>query len=87
MKAYKLFSVYFFGKARTQWDKVVQEMHLKDPRVAVNESQNPGPRKKTWESFLDCIKLYKLIVFPCDTAKLQRYYMQQHIKKPQLIPV
>ena len=27
VKAYKLFCVYFVGKACTQWDKVVQEMH------------------------------------------------------------
>jgi hypothetical protein len=36
---------------------------------------------------LDCIKLHKLTVFPCDAAKLQRYYMQQHIKKSQRVTV
>ena len=36
---------------------------------------------------MDCIKLLKLTVFPCDTAELQRYYMQQHNKKPQHVPV
>ena len=85
--AYVLFRVYFVGKVHTQWDKVVQEMHMKDPWVAVNRSLNPGPRKKTWESFLDCIKLHKLTVFPCDTTELQRYYMQQHVKKPQPVMV
>jgi hypothetical protein len=27
VKAYELFRIYFAGKACTQWDKVVQEMH------------------------------------------------------------
>jgi hypothetical protein len=48
VKAYKLFCIYFVGEARTQWDKVVQEMHQKNPWVAVNGSLNKGPHKKTW---------------------------------------
>ena len=51
VKCYKLFCTYFVGKTRTQWDKVVQDMHQKDPWVAVNGSLNPGPSQKTWESF------------------------------------
>ncbi len=31
VKCYKLFHTYFVGKACTQWGKVVQEMHQKDP--------------------------------------------------------
>ena len=42
---------------------------------------------KTWVSFLDCIELHKLTFFSCDSAELQRYYMQQGVKKPQRIPV
>jgi hypothetical protein len=88
VKAYELFCTYFISEARgTQWDKVVQEMHQKDPWVAVNGSLSPGPHKKTWESFLDCIELNKLTVFSCDTAELQRYYMQQHVRKPHRVTV
>ncbi len=58
VKCYKLFCAYFVGEARTQWDKVVQEMHQKDPWVAVDGSLNQGPREKTWESFLDCVELH-----------------------------
>jgi hypothetical protein len=85
VKAYELFHNYYVGKACTQWDKVVQEMYMKDPWVAVNRSLNKGPRKKAWESFLDCIELHKLTIFFCDTAELQRYYMQQHVRKPQRV--
>ncbi len=31
VKAYKLICIYFVGQAWTQWDKVVAEMHMKDP--------------------------------------------------------
>jgi hypothetical protein len=62
-------------------------MHQKDPWVAVDGSLNPGLRKKTWESFLDCIELHKLTIFSCVAAELQRYYMQQHVRKPQRVTV
>jgi hypothetical protein len=35
VKCYELFCTYFVGKARTQWDKVIQEMHRKDPWVGL----------------------------------------------------
>ena len=40
VKAYELICAYFVGKAWTQWDKVVSEMHGKDPWVAVNGSSH-----------------------------------------------
>ncbi len=87
VKAYELICTYFVGEARTQWDKVVQEMHQKDPWVAVDGSLNQGPHKNTWDSFLDCIELNKLTIFSYDAAELQRYYMQQHVRKPQRVRV
>ncbi len=62
-------------------------MHQKDPWVAVDGSLNQRPCEKTWESFLDCVELHKLTIFSCDAAELQRYYMQQHIRKPQRVRV
>jgi hypothetical protein len=57
VKAYKLISVYFVDEAWTQWDKVVSEMHGKDPWVAVNGTSHKGPCMKTC-LFLDCIDLW-----------------------------
>ena len=62
-------------------------MHNKDPWVAVDGSLNQGPCKRDWDSFLDCIELHKLTIFSRDAAKLQRYYMQQHVRKPQRVTV
>ena len=53
----------------------------------MNETTHKGPRAKTWASFLDCIKLHKLMIFSCDAAELQQYYMQQYVKKPHRIMV
>ena len=47
VKAYELICTYFVGKACIQWDKVAQEMHQKNPWVAVDGSLNQGPREKT----------------------------------------
>ncbi len=84
---YELMRTYFVGEARTQWDKTVIKMHNKDPWVAVDGSLHKGPHERDWNSFLDCVELHKLTIFSCDAAKLQRYYMQQHVRKPQQVSV
>jgi hypothetical protein len=86
-KAYKLYCCFVVGKAQTQWDRIVNEMHTKNPWVGVNSKSNKGICMKFWMSFIDCIELYKLTVFPADAAEKQRYYMQQTIKKPQQVTV
>jgi hypothetical protein len=73
VKTYKLICIYFIGKAWTQWDKIVAEMHTKDPWVAVNRASHKGPHMKTWVSFLDCIEHHMLTIFSCDAAELQCY--------------
>ena len=62
-------------------------MHNKDPWIGVNGKSSKGPHMQTWVSLLDCIELCKLTNFSCDAAELQRYYMQQGVKKPQRISV
>jgi hypothetical protein len=86
-KAYELFRCFSGGKAQTQWDHMVNEMHTKNPWIGINGKSNKGTCTKSWLSFMDCIELHKLTVFPADAAEKQRYYMQQRIKKPQRITV
>jgi hypothetical protein len=62
-------------------------MHTKNPWIGVNGESNKGIRVKSCLSFMDCIELHKLTIFPADAAKKQRYYMQQTIKKPQRVTV
>ncbi len=86
-KAYKLFCCFVVGKAQTQWDRIVNEMHTKNPWIGVNGKSNKGIRVKSWILFMDCIELHKLTIFPADAAEKQRHYMQQTIKKPQQVTV
>jgi hypothetical protein len=64
-------------------DRIAKEMHTKNPWVDMNGQTNKGICMKSWISFMDCIKLHKLTIFPADAAEKQRYYMQQTIKKSQ----
>ncbi len=41
-KAYKLFHCFVVGKAQTQWDSIVNELHTKNPWIGVNGKSNKG---------------------------------------------
>ncbi len=58
-------------------------MHTKDPWIRITGSSNKGPCTCSWPSFLDCIELHKLTIFPVAAAEKQHYYMTQTVKKPQ----
>ncbi len=70
-KAYKLFHCFVVSVAQTQWDRIVNKMHTKNPWIGVNGKSNKGIRVKSWISFMDCIKLHKLTIFPADAAEMQ----------------
>ncbi len=84
-EAYKLFRCFVVGKAQTNWDRIVNEMHTKNLWVSMNGRPNKGLCMHSWISFMDCIKLHKLTIFLADAAEKQRYYMHQRIKKPQQV--
>jgi hypothetical protein len=86
-KVYKLLCCFIVGKGQTQWDRTVNKMHTRNPWIGVNCKSNKEICVKSWISFMNCIKLHKLTVFPADAAEKQRYYMQQIIKKPQRVTV
>jgi hypothetical protein len=83
--AYELICCFVVGKVQTNWDRVKNEMHMKNPWVGVNGCSNKGLHMHSWISFVECIELHKLVVFPADAAEKQRYCMQQTIKKPQRV--
>ncbi len=41
-KAYELFSCFVVGKVQTQWDKIMTEIHSKDPWIGVNGKSHQG---------------------------------------------
>ncbi len=86
-KAYELFRCFMVSKARMQWDRIMNEMHTKNPWIGMNGKSNKGIRVRSWILFMECIEFYKLTIFPADAAEKQHYYMQQTIKKPQWVTV
>jgi hypothetical protein len=82
-KVYKEARCFVIGDPQTQWDKIVHEMHTKDPWIGVNRRSNKGPSIHSWPYYMECIKLHKLTIFLVDAAEKQHYYMTQMVKKPQ----
>jgi hypothetical protein len=39
-KVYELFGCFVVGEVRTNWDRIVNEMHTKNPWVGVNGRSN-----------------------------------------------
>jgi hypothetical protein len=43
-KAYKMFCLFVVGNQQTHWDRIVQEMHTKDPWIGVDGISHKGIR-------------------------------------------
>jgi hypothetical protein len=41
-QVYKMFCLFVVGDQQTQWDKIVQEMHTKDPWIGVDGVSHKG---------------------------------------------
>jgi hypothetical protein len=64
-EAYEQLRNLLSGDAQSQWDRVCHEMHERHSWAAVNGHVTKGRCRRTWTSFLDCLKLHKLTVFQC----------------------
>ncbi len=83
-KTYEQLRNLLSGDAQFQWDCGCCEMHERDSWAGVNGQVTEGRRPRMWMSFRDCLELHKLTtVFCADTAKRQRFYIQQAVHKPQ----
>jgi hypothetical protein len=86
-QVYEMFCLFIVGDHQTQRDKIVQEMHTKDPWIGVDGASHKGIHVRSLSAFLDCIKLHKLTIFPVDATEEQRYYMVHTVKQPQRVTV
>ncbi len=82
-KKYEQLRNLLSGNAQSQWDRVCRKMHKRDSWAAVNGQETEGRHPRMWMSFLDCLKLHKLMVFSADAVERQRFYIQQAVHKPQ----
>ena len=72
---YDLFRQLLADEPQVNWDRIVMEVHNKDPWTGLDGSKHKGLRMKTFKLLEDCIMFHKLMVFTCDVAERQKAYM------------
>jgi hypothetical protein len=60
---YDLFRQLLADKPQVQWDRIVEDVHNKDPWMGLNDVKHPGLCMKTAKSLEDCIMFHKITVF------------------------
>jgi hypothetical protein len=79
---YDLFRKTLKEDPELQWDRIVDDMHSKDPWEDLRGYKYNGLRRKSVASLWDCIDFHKLTVYSVDAAERQRFYMLCNLKKP-----
>jgi hypothetical protein len=79
---YDLFRKTLKEDPELQWDRIVDDMHSKDPWVDLTGAKHDGLRRKSTSSLWECIDFHKLMVYSVDAAERQRFYKLCNLKKP-----
>ncbi len=79
---YDLFRKQLKEDPELQWDRIVDDMHAKDPWEDLRGVKHTGLRRKSYASLWECIDFHKLTVFTVDAAERQRFYMLCNLRKP-----
>ena len=77
---YDLFRKTLKEDPELQWDRIVDDMHAKDPWEDLRGAKHNGLRMKSVASLWDCIDFHKLTVYSVDAAERQRFYMLCNLK-------
>ncbi len=80
--AYDLFRKLLRDEPEIQWDRIVTDMHTKNPWEGIKGVNHNSLHRKLQQSLTDCIKFHKLMVFTVDAVERLRYYLICSIKKP-----
>jgi hypothetical protein len=67
--AYDLFCKLLRDEPEIQWDRIVTEMHTKNPWEDIKGAKHNGLRRKSHQSLTDCIEFHKLMVFTINAAE------------------
>jgi len=73
--AYDLFCKPTKDDPEIQWDRIVADMHTKNPWLDLRGVKHHGLREKSNQSLIDCIEQHKLTIFACDAVERLKYYM------------
>jgi hypothetical protein len=79
---YELFRKGLKEDPELQWDRIVDDMHAKDPWEDLKGAKHDGLCRELSTSLWECIVFHKLTVYSIDAAERQRFYMLCNLKKP-----
>jgi hypothetical protein len=80
--AYDLFCKLLRDEPEIQWDRIMTDMHTKNPWEDIKGVKHNSLCGKSQQSLTDCIEFHKLTVFTVDAAERLKYYLMCSIKKP-----
>ena len=72
---YDLFRQLLADEPQVQWDRIVEDVHNKDPWTGLDGVKHIGLCMKTAKSLEDCTMFHKITVFSVDAAERQKAYM------------
>jgi hypothetical protein len=78
--AHDLFRKLTKDDPEIQWDRIVADMHTKNPWLDLRGVKHHGLRKKLRQSLVDCIEQHKLTFFACDAAERHKYCMMCSVR-------
>ncbi len=79
---FSLYANFLSEDARFRWDKIVSSQVGTAPWTVLQGNEHKKERKKSMESFQDCIPFHLLDMFPSNAAEQQRFYISNVLKKP-----
>ncbi len=84
---YDLFRQLLADEPQVQWDRIVEDLHNKDPWTGLNGAKHDGLRMKSRKALEGCIMFHKITVFSVDAAEHQKAYMMGILKKPRQLTI
>ena len=79
---YELFRKTLKEDPELQWDRIVTDMHTKDPWEDLKGAKHDGIRGKSSKSLWECIDFHKRTIYSINAVEQQRFYILCHLKKP-----
>jgi hypothetical protein len=79
---YDLFRKTLKEDPELQWDRIVTDMHTKDPWEDLKGAKHDGIRGKSSKSLWECIDFHKRTIYSINAVEQQRFYILCHLKKP-----
>jgi hypothetical protein len=79
---YELFRKGLKEDPKLQWDRIVEDMHTRDPWEDLKGVKHKGICRKSCLSLWECIDFHKLTIYSINAAERQRFYMLCNLKKP-----